>query len=115
MDTLLQVIERGAGVAAAAQCRAVPRDLETICLKCLEKEPRRRYATAQELADELRRFLDGEPIRARPVGGPDRLWRWCKRQPVVASLASAVAMSLLLGAAISVFFAIRARDNALRA
>jgi formylglycine-generating enzyme required for sulfatase activity len=73
----------------------IPRDLETICLKCLEKDPGRRYATAAELAEELRRFLAGTPIHARPVSRVERLWRWCKREPVVAAL-SGTAIGLLL-------------------
>jgi WD40 repeat protein len=64
----------------------LPRDLETICQKCLEKEPARRYATAQELADELARFLRGEPTRARPVTIPERALRWAKRKPALAAM-----------------------------
>lgn len=77
---------------------AVPRDLETICLKCLEKEPGRRYATGQELAEELTRFLRAEPIRARPVGPVGRLMRWSRRKPVLASLVLSLHLVAAAGA-----------------
>jgi WD40 repeat protein/serine/threonine protein kinase len=73
----------------------IPRDLETICLTCLAKEPARRYATAQALAEDLRRYMKGEPIRARPVGRVERLGRWCRRNPLLAGLTATTQVTLL--------------------
>ncbi len=93
----------------------VPKDLETITLKCLEKEPSRRYSTSQALSDDLRRWLRGEPIHARPLGRAARGWRWCVRNPVVASLVAVALLLLVSGTAGSSFFAIRARAERDRA
>jgi serine/threonine-protein kinase len=92
-ETVLQVLLHDP--AAPSQLNAkVPRDLETICLKCLHKEPERRYTSAAELADDLKRFQDGRPIRARPVSWGARLWRWSRRNPALAGLVAA-ALALL--------------------
>jgi WD40 repeat protein/predicted Ser/Thr protein kinase len=94
---------------------AVSRDLETICAHCLEKDPRRRYATAQQLAEELGRFLSDEPIRARPLSAPARGLRWCRRKPALALSIAAIATLLLLVAIGSPIAALRinnARDRA---
>jgi WD40 repeat protein/serine/threonine protein kinase len=111
LDTLLQVLSQEP-VPPRQLDASIPRDLETICLKCLEKEPRKRYASAQELVDELRRFLDGQPIRARPVGQVERGWRWCRRNPLIASLVSAVLVSIICGAVGSAWFAVEASRRA---
>jgi formylglycine-generating enzyme required for sulfatase activity len=89
----------------------VPADLETICLKCLSKEPGRRYASAEELANDLRRFQGGEPIRARPVGAVERTWKWARRRPALAALLGVVLLALVSLAVLSGNL-VAARDDA---
>src|SRR5262249_17379988 len=114
LDTLLQVLNEEPVPPGKLQPKT-PRDLETICLKCLAKERARRYATAEELAEDLHRFLEGKPIAARPVGRLERARKWGRRNPLVAGLLGAVAAALLLGTAVSTYFAIDAWDHAEKA
>lgn len=96
---LIQQVLHEAPPAPRKTDAGIDKDVETICLKCLEKEPRRRYATAGQLADDLGRYLCGEPVLARPVGALGKIWRWYRRHPAAASLTAGgytVAMSLLL-------------------
>ena len=89
---LRQVAEDEAPPARKLNSR-ISRDLETVSAKCLEKSPSRRYASAADLGDDLRHFLAGEPIHARPVRRAERLWRWCKRQPLVAGLNRGISLA----------------------
>ena len=86
-DTLQQV-QTAEPVPPSRLQATVPRDLETICLRCLRKEPQRRYASAQQLADDVRRFLAGEPIHARPVSTWERAVKWARRRPAIAALSA---------------------------
>jgi serine/threonine protein kinase len=111
LDTLLQVQTEEPVPPSRLQPK-LPRDLETICLKCLEKEPARRYPTALALAEDLRNFQDRRPVRARPVGWTGRLSRWCRRNPVVAILLAAVLLVFAAGSLASTVLAVLADRRA---
>jgi tetratricopeptide (TPR) repeat protein len=96
LDTVLQVVGEEPVAPRRLQPR-LPRDLETICVKCLQKDPRRRYGDAGALADDLHRFLAGEPVRARPIGWAESFAKWARRRPAVAAL---LAISLVATAAL---------------
>ena len=101
--THLEILKLVLGQEPVPPCRlrpSVPRDLETICLKCLQKAPAQRYLSAAALARDLGHFLAGEPIEARPVGPTERFWRLCRRNPGIAALAGVIFV-LLLGVAIT--------------
>jgi tetratricopeptide (TPR) repeat protein len=111
LETLMEVRNEEPAPPRQLQSRT-PRDLETVCLKCLEKEPRRRYASAAALAEDLRRFQAGEPILARPTGLPEKAAKWVRRRPTLAGLLAAVAVllvALALGGAAAVYLVNEAR------
>ena len=93
IDTVRQVIEQEPVPPRQLEPR-VPYDLETICLKCLEKDPARRFATAAELADDLRRFVEGDPILARPTPAWERAWKWGKRRPATVALLAVIPLAV---------------------
>lgn len=103
METLHEVQSREPPPLARWRVK-VPRDLEVICFKCLDKEPRKRYASAEALADDLHRFLTEQPITARPVSSWERATKWTKRRPVLAALLGVSALSVLSLLAVSLFY-----------
>ena len=114
LETVRRVIEREP-VAPRMLNPAVDRNLETICLKCLQKEPAKRYASAQALAEDLESWLRAEPIQARRATQAERIWLWCRRQPVRASLIGALALAVALGLSGVIWEWNRARAGELRA
>src|SRR5205823_2743798 len=106
LDTLLQVVSEEP-VPPSRLHPKLARDLETICLKCLQKDPAKRYTSAGALADDLRHFLAGEPIVARPIATLERIWRWCRRNQRVAALLATVFFLLALVAVVSTVAAFR--------
>jgi eukaryotic-like serine/threonine-protein kinase len=99
-ETIQDVLQQVQNVEPVSPRRlrpGIPADLETICLKCLQKEPAKRYRTAADLAADLHAFLAGEPIKARPVGAIERVWLWCRRRPVLAAMALALVLVAWFG------------------
>jgi serine/threonine-protein kinase len=111
-ETVLQVLGQEPAPPRRLE-RGVPRDLETACLKCLQKDPLKRYASAALLAEDLRRFLEDRPVTARRASGREQAWRWCRRNPVVAGLSAALLLVLTATAAAGVGMLVRL-NHALR-
>ncbi len=101
METVLQLFQTEPVAPSKLQPKT-PRDLETICLKCLQKDPRRRYACAEELADDLQRFLSSETIQAKPPTLAEQLWKWSKRSPAIATLSACMVLAGVCGLGIVV-------------
>jgi hypothetical protein len=111
LETLVQVRSQEPAAPSSLN-RQVTRDMETICLRCLRKEPERRYSSAQELADDLGRFVRGEPVMARPVGRLERVAKWMRRNPTVACLSAVAVLALVAGTVVSLLFGVEARRKA---
>ncbi len=112
LPALLDQVVHEEPVSPRALNPSVPRDLETICLKCLQKDPAHRFGSAQDISDELGRFCNGQPILSRPPGLAERTWRWCARNRAVAGSLAAVLVVLVAGTVVSTREAIRARAEA---
>ena len=111
LETLRRVIDQ-APPAPRSVNRSIDRDLETICLKALNKDPLHRYGSASAFADDLDAWRRGEPIAARPVSPPERLWRWCQRKPILALLSAGLIVSIVAGVVIASWQWQRARQTA---
>lgn len=111
LTTLLRQVIEAEPVAPRSLNPSIPRDLETICLKCLEKDAPRRYQTAQQMADEIGRFLEGKPILARPANAAGKVLRWCRRQPALAGLSAGLVLSLVSGLTVALWQMQRARTG----
>lgn len=98
VDSILIQLREAEPVPPRRLNPTVPRDLESVCMRCLEKRPDRRYSSAAALAEDLRRLIHGERVIARPVGLPGRMWRWCRGRPALAGLAAALVVAAAAGA-----------------
>jgi tetratricopeptide (TPR) repeat protein len=114
-ETALDVLRQVSECEPVPPSRLVPsvsRDLETVCLKCVQKDPRQRYATAGSLAEDLQRFQEGRAVQARPVGAAGKAWRWCRRNPGTALAIVGSVVALISGTVVSLWFALEASRTA---
>lgn len=111
LETIRQVV-RAEAEPLTQIVRSIPRDLQTVCEKCLAKRPEDRYGSADEMAEDLRRYLDGFPISARPLARWERAFRWCQRNPVESALLAITTAAILVGSIVSVRFGIEANRQA---
>ncbi|MCA9040307.1 MAG: serine/threonine protein kinase [Planctomycetaceae bacterium] len=111
MTTLRQVLDEEPITPRQFNSK-IPADLETICLKCLEKNRQQRYPSAEELAEELKRFIAGHPIQARPIGRIKRFGRWCQRNPLTTGLVALIMLSMVIGSGVSIYFGLLAQSRA---